>query len=132
MPAKFYYTTGWHEPNNVTELIINKDAWASLPDDLQEIVRTAAAACNVLSHTWCEATNAEALDELVAKDGVTAGPLPEAVVAKLREVTDQTLTELAASDAAIAKVHESFKAFKAKHDKWAGVSEAVFQQQIRA
>ena len=95
------------------------------------MVRTAAAACNVLSHTWCEATNSEALDELVAKEGVIAGPLPEPVVAKLREVTGQTLTDLANSDPKIKKVYDAFKAFKAKHDKWASVSEAVFQDQIR-
>ena len=130
--AKFYYTTGWHEPNNVTELIVNKAAWDSLPEDLQGIVRAAAAACNVKSHTWCEAVNAEALDDLVANEGVTAGPLPGEVVAKLREVTASTLDELAASDPAIKKVYDAFTAFKAKHDKWSGVSEAVFQEQIRS
>src|SRR5690606_36414315 len=117
--AKFYYTTGWHEPNNLTELIVNKAAWDSLPEDLQGIVRAAAAGCNVKSHTWCEAVNAEALDDLVANEGVTAGPLPAEVVAKLREVTASTLDELAGSDPAIKKVYDAFTAFKAKHDKWA-------------
>ena len=41
--AKYYYTTGWHESSTVTELIVNKAAWDSLPPDLQEIVRAAAA-----------------------------------------------------------------------------------------
>jgi len=129
--AKYYYTTGWHEPNNVTELIVNKNAWDSLPDDLKAIVRSAAAACNVLSHTWCEATNADALTDLVDKQGVIAKPLPEPVVEKLRDVTNKTLDGLAANDPAIKKVYDSFTAFKAKHDKWAGVSEAVYQTQIR-
>ncbi|MFC5068689.1 TRAP transporter substrate-binding protein [Flaviflagellibacter deserti] len=130
--AKYYYTTGWHEPNNVTELIVNKAAWDSLPADLKEIVRSAAAACVVTSHTWCEATNSDALDELVAKEGVIAGPLPGPVVEKLREVSKQTLSDLAASDPKIKKVYDSFTAFKTKHDKWAGISEAVYQEQIRA
>ncbi len=51
--AKYYYTTGWHETSTVTELIVNKRAWDSLPDDLKESVRAAAAACNKISHTWC-------------------------------------------------------------------------------
>ena len=37
--AKYLYTTGWHESSTVTELIVNKAAWDSLPPDLQEIVR---------------------------------------------------------------------------------------------
>jgi hypothetical protein len=28
-------------------------------------------------------------------------------------------------------VHDSFVAFKANHDKWAGVSEAVYHAQLR-
>ncbi|NNM70951.1 TRAP transporter substrate-binding protein [Enterovirga aerilata] len=128
--AKYYYTTGWHEPNNVTELIVNKAAWDSLPEDLKQIVRTAAAACNTISHTWCEATNAEALDDL-KKQGVIAGPLPQPVIERLRAVTKTVLDDLA-KDAKIRRVYDSFTAFKAKHDSWAGVSEAVFQSQIRA
>ena len=129
--AKYYYTTGWHEPNNVTELIVNKDAWNSLPDDLKAIVRAAAAACNVISHTWCEATNGEAMTDLVKNQGVVAGPYPEAVVDKLREVTKTTLEQLAASDPKIKKVYDSFTDFAAKHSQWAGLSEAVYQTQIR-
>src|SRR3546814_6212350 len=106
--AKYYYTTGWHEPSNVTELIINAKAWASLPPDLQAIVRAAAAACNVISHTWCEAPNAEALDDLVKNQGVTAQPLPPQIVAQLRDVTKQVLDENAAKDASVTRVHESF------------------------
>lgn len=127
--AKYYYTTGWHEPNNVTELVVNKAAWDSLPDDLKAIVRAAAAACNAISHTWCEATNAEAMEDL-KKQGVTAGPLPAPVLAKLREATKTTLDELA-KDAKIKRVYDSFLAFKQKHDTWAGLSEAVYQTQIR-
>ena len=129
--AKYYYTTGWHEPNNVTELTINQAAWDSLPDDLKAVVRSAAAACNTISHTWCEATNAEALDDLVKNQGVIAGPLPKDVVEGLRATTKKTLDGLAASDPKIKKVYDAFLAFKEKHDKWAGVSEAVFQEQIR-
>ncbi|WP_207480018.1 TRAP transporter substrate-binding protein [Arenibaculum pallidiluteum] len=129
--AKYYYTTGWHETSNVTELIVNRAAWESLPADLQAIVRAAADACNLVSHTWCEATNAEALDDLVKNQGVIAQPLPAGIVRRLREVNDQVLADAAAKDPLVRKVHESFMAFKSVHDRWAGVSEAVYQSQIR-
>jgi TRAP-type mannitol/chloroaromatic compound transport system substrate-binding protein len=129
--AKFYHTTGWHETSTVTELIVNKAAWETLPVDLKEIVRVAAAACNVISQTWCEQTNAEALDDLVKNHGVTALPLPPPVVSRLKEVTVQVLNEAAAKDPLVKKVHDSFMSFKATADKWAGVSEAVYHAQIR-
>jgi TRAP-type mannitol/chloroaromatic compound transport system substrate-binding protein len=129
--AKFYHTTGWHETATVTELIVNKKVWGDLPDDLKEVVRTAAAACNVVSYTWCEATNAEALDDLVKNHGVTAAPLPPEVIGKLREATEAVLAEATAKDPLVKKVHDSFMSFKATHDRWAGISDAVYQTQIR-
>lgn len=124
--AKYYYTTGWHEPCNVTELLINRAAWDSLPDDLKAIVEAAAMACNVESHTWCEATNAEALADLVENEGVIADTLPQAVVEALREATMAVLEEGAAADPSVRKVHDAFMAFKAQHDQWSGVSERPF------
>ncbi len=122
--AKYYYTTGWHEPSNTTELLIGKAAWDSLPADLQAIVSTAAMACNLESHTWSEANNASALKDLVDNEGVIANVLPEEVVAELRAVTERVLEEGAAADPATRKVHDAYMAFKAEHGAWADVSEA--------
>lgn len=124
--AKNYYTTGWHEPTNVTELMINKKAWDSLPKDLQAIVRAAAQACNVESHAWCEAVNADAMTDLVTNQGVTARPLPPDVIAKLKTVTGDTLETLAKADSATRKVHDAFMAFRKKHESWAAFSEEAF------
>jgi TRAP-type mannitol/chloroaromatic compound transport system substrate-binding protein len=124
--AKFYHTTGWHEPSNMTELLINKAAWDSLPADLQAIVQAAAHACLIESHAWCEAVNAEAMTDLVTNHGVQASVLPPEVVSALKAATDQTLSDLAASDPAIKKVYDGFTAFKKQHDVWAGLSEAPY------
>jgi len=124
--AKNYYTTGWHEPTNVTELLINKKAWESLPKDLQAIVQAAAQACNNESYAWCEAVNADALTDLVTNHGVKARPLPIDVVTKLKEVTNDTLATLAAADPATRKVHDAFMSFRKKHESWAAVSEKTF------
>ncbi len=125
--AKYYYTTGWHEPNNVSELLINKSAWDKLPADLQAIVKTAAMACNIESHTWSEANNSDALTDLVQNHGVTAGPLNSRIVDRLKEVTMDTLESMANADPATRKVHDAFFAFRARHSSWAAVSEKVVQ-----
>ena len=124
--AKYYHTTGWHESSTVTELIINKAAWESLPPDLQEIVRAAAGACNAISQAWCDATNSEALEDLVTNQGVKASPLPADVSSKLKEVTVQSLADNAAKDPLVKKVHDSYMAFKKGWDKWAAMSEGVY------
>lgn len=124
--AKYYYTTGWHEPSNVTELLINKAEWDALPADLQEIVKTAAMACNLESHTWCEANNADALTDLVENEGVIAQTLPDEIVSRLREVTAEVLEAEAAKDPQTRKVHDAFMAFRDKHRAWAAISEKPY------
>ena len=70
-------------------------------------------------------------DDLVKNHGVIAKPLPVEILKKLREVTNQVLADAASNDPLVKKVHDSFMAFKTIHDKWAGISEAVYQNQIR-
>lgn len=129
--AKYYYTTGWHESATVSELIVNKAAWAKLPPDLQAIVENACAACNVISEAWCQATNAAAMEDLIKNQGVIAQPLPDPIVKRLREVTDEILAEAVKKDALTKKVHDSYMAYKAKFDAWSGYSEAVYHSKIR-
>ena len=127
--AKFYYTTGWHETATVSELLINRAAWEKLPKDLQAIVENACAACNVISEAWCQRTNAEAMEDLIKNQGVTAKPLPDEVVKALREATAKVLAE-GIKDPLTKKVHDSYMAFMAKYKAWAGYSETVYHQKI--
>ncbi len=128
--AKYYYTTGWHETATVSELLVNKAAWEKLPKDLQAIVENAAAACNVISDAWCHGTNAEAMQDLIKNQGVIAGPLPDDVVAKLRAVTTQILSESAAKDPMTKKVHDSYMAYLAGYKLWSGYSEKPYFDRV--
>ncbi|BES73248.1 TRAP transporter substrate-binding protein DctP [Marinobacter nanhaiticus D15-8W] len=121
--AKYYYTTGWHEPTNVTELLINKEVWDSLPKDLQMMIQMAAQASVLESLSWSEANNADALKDLVENEGVIAQPLPEPIVSRLKEVTDDTLASMANADPQMKKVYDSYMTFKKKHASWAALSE---------
>ena len=44
--TKYYYYPGWHEPGPTLESIVNKQAWESLPEDLQMMIETASRAVN--------------------------------------------------------------------------------------
>jgi TRAP-type mannitol/chloroaromatic compound transport system substrate-binding protein len=128
--AKYYYTTGWHETATASELTVNKVAWNSLPPDLKSIVENACAACNVISEAWCQKNNAEAMEDLVKNEGVTAQPLPDSVVSALRAATDKILAEAVARDPVTKKVHQSYMAYMAKYGSWARLSETVYHTRI--
>jgi len=128
--AKYYYTTGWHEPSNVTELLINLKVWESLPADLQEIVKTAAMACNLESYAWSEANNADAIDDLVKNHGVKAEVLPKEVVEKLRSLTFEVLEGEAQKDPRTKKVHDAFMAFRSKHRSWSDLSDKPYHESL--
>ncbi|MGF1528279.1 MAG: TRAP transporter substrate-binding protein [Candidatus Competibacterales bacterium] len=130
--ASHYYTTGWHEPCTVTELAINKDSWEALPEDLQAIVRNACAACNLIAHSWAEANNAAAFEEFVNEHGIQTGILPDDIIAALRKANEEVLAELSAQDPLFKKVMDSYMAFKAQHDSWAGMSEGVWHGKLRS
>ena len=128
--AKHYYSSGWHEPSTTTEVIVNKDAYDSLPSDLQAVLHNAAAACNITSHTWIEAQNGDALQDLVTNHGVQFETLPDDVIRALFEATRDILATEADKDPLVKRINDSFWEFKKKHDGWQANSEAVFANTI--
>jgi TRAP-type mannitol/chloroaromatic compound transport system substrate-binding protein len=129
--AKYYYTTGWHEPATTSELLINKAAWQTLPADLQAVVRNASAACNIIGEAWCQRANAMAMQELINDLGVIAQPLPSPIVEAMRAETMKVLDAAAAGDPLTKKVQDSYFAFKKQYDTWASYSEAVYHNTVR-
>ena len=124
--AKYYYYPGWHEPGSTMELIVNKSAFESLPQDLQAIVTYAARASNQDMLDQYTATNNAALQALVNDHGVELRRLPDEVLQELRRITEQVFIEQAEQDAMFAKVWESYKSFQAKAAAWHKVSEQTY------
>jgi TRAP-type mannitol/chloroaromatic compound transport system substrate-binding protein len=56
--------------------------------------------------------------------------LPDAVVKRLREATNDVLADAVANDPATKKVHESYMAFLKQYQDWASRSEAVYYERI--
>jgi len=124
--ARYYYYPGWQEPGPSLECIFNKEAWASLPEDLQTIVELACAALNDQMTAEFSARNAEYLAELEQDSTVEIKQFPAEVLAVLREYTDELLAELIARDPAAAKIYASFSAYKEKAARWSALSEQAF------
>ena len=109
--AKYYYYPGWHEPGTTLEAIVNKDAWNSLPEDLQAILRTAAQAVNDDLLAEFTARNNTALKTLVDEHGVKLRRLPDDVLEKLAETSAEVVRESIGSDALAKRIYDSYYAF---------------------
>jgi len=126
--AKYYYYPGWHEPGPTLELIINKDALATLPKDLQAIVETAARAVNQDMLDEYTARNNEALMQLVDVHGVQLKKLPDEVILELRKISGEILEELAEHSELSRRIAESVKAFQKQATAYHRVSEEAYYQ----
>ena len=109
--AKHYYYPGWHEPGSTVELIVNADAWASLPADLQAVVEAACAATGARMTAEIGARNQQALRTLVDEHGVQLHEFPPDVLDALRAASAEVLEELTANDAFARRVYDSYRAF---------------------
>jgi len=112
--ARYYYYPGWHEPGPGLETMINKDAWESLPPDLQMIVETTCQA--ITTDMMAEYThgNAYALQQLVEDPDVELRKFPNAVLDLLKNITDEIVEEWIADDPAAKKIADSYYTFLEK------------------
>ena len=106
--AKYYYYPGWHEPGPMLQLIINKDAWETLPDDLQSIVGLACQAINLDMQAEYNYGNAMALQQLKSDANVEIRPFPDDVIALLHELSMEAINDLSAKDEWSARLQKSF------------------------
>ena len=124
--AKYYYYPGWHEPGSTIECLLNKKAFNELPKDLQSIVLTACKAANLDMLSEYTARNNQALDTLINKHQVQVLPLPDPVLKKLKAISEEVVTEIAAKDPMSKKIYDSFSKFKKQVVPWDAISEQAF------
>jgi TRAP-type mannitol/chloroaromatic compound transport system substrate-binding protein len=111
---KYAYTPSFHEPATVVELMINGDVWKKLPNDLQEIIKTAAMEATLRSQLVTNKSNADAMKELKEKHGVRIERTPPDILRKTLEIWDQIAKEEAAKNPFFKRVLDSQRAFASK------------------
>ncbi len=126
--AKFYYYPGWHEPGTTLEALINRKAFLALPKDLQSVVSNACKVVNQDMLAEYTARNNAALHTLINKHKVNLRPFPDAVITKLRGLSDEVVAEVASKDKASKKVYESFLKFRNQAKAWHDISEAAYMR----
>jgi TRAP-type mannitol/chloroaromatic compound transport system substrate-binding protein len=124
--ARYYYYPGWQEPGPTLECIVNKDAWATLPADLQAIVEMASAALNDQMTAEFSARNAASLAVLEKDSRVEIREFPAEVIKQMRAWTNELLEDLVSRDPRSAKIYASFADYKQKAARWSAISEQAF------
>ena len=124
--ADYYYYPGWHEPGSTLEIIINKDAYESLPEDLKAIIKYAAKASNQEMLDEYTARNNKALNELIEKHNIELKKIPDTVLVELRRITDEVMEDFIADDEMAQKVYKSYKEFKEQVINYHRISEKAY------
>ena len=109
--ARYYYYPGWHEPGPGLETMINKEAWESLPPDLQAIVETTCQAITTDMVAEYTHGNALALQQLIEDPNVELRQFPKDVLELLESITRELVAEMSANDPLAKRIEESYYAF---------------------
>jgi TRAP-type mannitol/chloroaromatic compound transport system substrate-binding protein len=124
--GEYYYYPGWHEPGAMLETIVNADALAALPEDLQAIVRIAARATNTDMLDDFTANNSESLQILLSDFDTQVLPLPDDVMDALYEQSQAAIQALIDTDPMAKKIAASYFVFLEKVRTYHEISERAY------
>ena len=107
---------GVHQPSCQCGLFINKDAWNTLPRDLQEIVKICAKETQMWSQAWSENLNAKAINML--EKSVEFITMDKETLIQFRKTTKEYLDEVKEKHDFAKKALDSQEEFKEEFAKW--------------
>ncbi|MCS2609223.1 TRAP transporter substrate-binding protein DctP [Halomonas dongshanensis] len=119
--APYWATPGWHQTGGVHGIMINKDAWEALPEQVQERLKVAAEANMAWSLAWAERKNSEGVAAFVDA-GIEITRFSEEDLARIQEVTNEMILESACENPMHAKVYHSQISYLQEHQQWNEVS----------
>ena len=126
--AEYYYYPGWQEAGPTLEVLVNREAWESLPEDLKAIVESAALAANTDMLAEYTARNNTALRELVDQHGVKLRRLPDDVLEEIREIsyllTEEIVTDT--DDDLVQRIYESYQSYRDGVIEYHEISERAY------
>ena len=128
--ASFYYYPGWWEPGPSLEIQVNLDEWNKLPEQYQEVLKTAAFAANATMMARYDAKNPAALSRLVNDADITMLPFPDDVMQAAEESAFGLYDDIAADDADFAAIFKEWSAFREAIQAWHGLAERGYLQYV--
>ncbi len=133
--TKFYYYPGWWEPGPSLEIQINIGEFNKLPEEYQEVLKTAAYEANVTMMARYDAKNPAALQSLMSEADVTLQPFPDDVMEASEAAAFELFDGFAASDTDFGSIFKEWKVFRDAIQPWHRVAELAmmsYQSKIGA
>lgn len=108
--CKHVVTPGIHQPSSNIEMLINKNAWNSLPDELKPVVEAAIAKARFENSLWLRKKDMEAV-EFFREKNINFNVMEPEAVDTLIQWSNAYLDKLSEKDEFFAKVWNSIKEF---------------------
>lgn len=115
--TKFWATPGWHQSSSTFGVMINKAAWDALSPETQNKLKIAADAAMLWSLSYTEKRAIDGYDTF-AKAGVEINRMDDEALAKIQEVSNQAMIEVACSSPLAAKVYVSQVEYLDDYKNW--------------
>jgi TRAP-type mannitol/chloroaromatic compound transport system substrate-binding protein len=123
--AKHYYYPGWWEAGPELDLLVGKEAWASLPKEYQALLETACADAYAWMVSKYDALNPPALKRLISQ-GVQLQPFSDAVMAAFYKTSKEVYDEIAAKNPKFKKIYDPWNEFRKDQVQWFAIAEGRY------
>ena len=112
--AKICYGPGIHSPGSMNEMLINKDLYNNLPNDLKEIIKSSANSANNDSYNEYIYRNAISYQTIVNEHDVEFKTLPMDIMKEFLKVAKEVVQDNAEKDPEAMKIHLHYQDFLKK------------------
>jgi TRAP-type mannitol/chloroaromatic compound transport system substrate-binding protein len=102
-----YHFPGIHQPTGIMEILVNRQKWEELPEDLQAIVKYGAMATALQFIVKILDRNSQDLETLTTKHGVQVHESPPDVLMEILKAWDRIAERTAQQNAFFKKVYDS-------------------------
>ncbi len=124
--APYYYWPTFNKPNGSAECLINSEALANLPTDLQKIVTNACAAENAFALSESDWQNSRYLNELTSNKNVKLRQFPTDILDQAKALSSGILDGFVTGDKLASDILISYRAALKNARQWANVSRKPF------
>ncbi len=121
--AKYWCAPAWYQSAGVNGVMVNMDAWNSLPEEYQTAFEMAARLCcgeQLARYIWNDMV---VTNQMLDEQGITITKLPDEDMALIRKTCQETYEEECAVNANFKMVYDSMMAYRdaaANYRDWTG------------
>lgn len=124
--AKYYYTSGYHEPSASVCAGWNLDVWNSLSDAERVIIEALAEKHYARSLAEFNARNANSLRTLISEYGVETRQFPAEVMKALADTAADVAADIGRTDDISTRIYNSYMETLAIAKEWGGIADEPY------